>query len=130
MEDIALITQMISRYAVFEDVYVRSMSTADDELEKALIQLYTAILIYLSKATKYFQENSASVYCASTLDYQLIRIIERIIKSGLLAKSDLESYFQDIIKMQETVHRCSAIVNMRCECQCIGHWKALVNSLG
>jgi hypothetical protein len=106
---------MISRCAIFEDVYVRSILIADNELEKALIQLYAAILIYLSKATKYFQENSASVYYASTLDYQLIRIIERIINSRLLAKSDLESYFQNTIKMQETVSRCSTLVNMRCE---------------
>jgi hypothetical protein len=69
MEDIASITQMISRYVVFEVVYVQSMSTADDELERALIQFYAAILIYLSKAKKYFQENSASVYLCSTLDY-------------------------------------------------------------
>lgn len=65
MEDIASITQMICRYAVFEDVYVQSMSTADDELERALIQFYAAILIYLSKAKKYFQENSASEYLRS-----------------------------------------------------------------
>jgi hypothetical protein len=97
------------------------MSTADDELERALIEFYAAILIYLSKAKNYFQENSASVYLCSTLDYQLIRILERIIKSGLLAKSDLESYFQNIIKMQEIVDRCSALVNMRCEYQSIGH---------
>lgn len=73
MEDIASITEMIPRYAVFENVYMQSIPTADDELERVLIQFYAAILIYLSRAKKYFEENSASAYCASTLDYQLTR---------------------------------------------------------
>jgi hypothetical protein len=37
----------------------------------------------------------------------------RIIKSGLLAKSDLDSYFAAIATAQETVDRCSALVSMQ-----------------
>jgi hypothetical protein len=60
VEDAASIAEIICRYAVFENVYVQSVSVADDELMRALVRFYAAILIYLSKAKKYFQENSAS----------------------------------------------------------------------
>ncbi|KIM92814.1 hypothetical protein OIDMADRAFT_107066 [Oidiodendron maius Zn] len=113
MEDITSIAQMICRYAVFEDVYAQSISAADDELERALIRFYAAILIYLSKARKYFQENSA----------------KRIIKSGLLAKTDLESYFQNIIKTQETVDRCSDLVNMRFQIDAHEEMKCLLEQM-
>ncbi len=38
---------------------------------------------------------------------------ERILESGLLAKSDLESYFSAISTAQETVDRCSNLVGMQ-----------------
>jgi hypothetical protein len=37
----------------------------------------------------------------------------RILQSGLLAKSDIESYFGAIATAQETVNRCSCIVGMQ-----------------
>jgi hypothetical protein len=37
----------------------------------------------------------------------------RILKSGLLAKSDIESYFGAIATAQETVDRCSCVVGMQ-----------------
>jgi len=69
MEDAASIAEIICRYAVFENVYIQSVSIADDELERALVQFYTAILMYLSKAKEYFQENSASRYLS--FDFRL-----------------------------------------------------------
>jgi hypothetical protein len=62
MEGAALIAEMICRYAIFEDVYIQSVSPADHELERALVHFYAAILVYLSKAKSYFEENTASRY--------------------------------------------------------------------
>jgi len=51
---------MICRYAIFEDLYLCHQSPATEELKKALIQFYAAILGYLSKAKGYFDQNSTS----------------------------------------------------------------------
>lgn len=37
----------------------------------------------------------------------------RRLKSGLLAKSDIESYFSALATAQETVDRCSCVVGMQ-----------------
>jgi hypothetical protein len=60
IEGAASIAEIICRYAIFEDVYLQSTSPATDELTRALIQLYAAIVIYLSKAKSYFNQDSAS----------------------------------------------------------------------
>lgn len=65
--------ELICRYAVFEDLYLRSTSLATDELKRALVQLYAAIMIYLSKARRYFDQNSASKYRSSALGNGLIK---------------------------------------------------------
>ena len=62
IEAAALIAEIIARYAIFEDVYLQSTSPATDELKRSLVHLYTATMIYLSKAKSYFNQNSASQY--------------------------------------------------------------------
>jgi len=42
-----------------------------------------------------------------------MRIIERILESGLLAKSNIELCFRAIGSAQEIVDRCSGIVEMQ-----------------
>ena len=54
-----MIARMISRYTIFEDVYLHRASKATQELHEALVRLYTTILLYLSKAKQYFDQNSA-----------------------------------------------------------------------
>lgn len=53
-------------------------------------------MIYLSKAKSYFKQNSVSKIRFLIIEYVLIRFIERFLKSGLLAMSNLESYFDAI----------------------------------
>ncbi len=60
IEGAASIAEIICRYAIFEDVYLQSTSPATDELTRALVQLYAAVMIYLSKAKSYVDQNSAS----------------------------------------------------------------------
>jgi hypothetical protein len=60
IEEAALIAELICRYAIFEELYLQSASPATDELKRALVQMYAAIMVYLSKAKRYFDQNSAS----------------------------------------------------------------------
>jgi hypothetical protein len=60
IEGVASIAELICRYAIIQKYYTQSASTAGDELERALIELYAAIMVYLSKAKCYFDQNSAS----------------------------------------------------------------------
>lgn len=112
VESAASIGEIICRYAVFEDVYLQSPSSAADELQRALVTFYAAIMIYLSKVKSYFEQNSSGESDISTSEYQnpLMTFIVRRVKSGLLGKSDIESYFGAIATTQETVNRCSCLV--------------------
>ena len=65
----ALVAEMIYHYTIFEDLYLRSISLITDELKRALIQLYTAILIYLSKVKSYHDQNTVGKYRFSVLKY-------------------------------------------------------------
>jgi hypothetical protein len=60
IEGVASIAELICRYAIVQEYYTRSTSAAGDELERALIRLYAAIMVYLSKAKSYFDQNFAS----------------------------------------------------------------------
>ena len=70
IESAASVAEMICRYAVFEDLYLRSISLATDKLRRALVQLYTAILIYLSKVKSYYDQKTAGKYEFLDLKYQ------------------------------------------------------------
>ena len=115
VESAAFIGEIICRYAVFEDVYLQYPSAATDELRRALVRFYAAIMIYLSKVRRYFEQSSASSFRHSIFYgiYLDNIFIERVIKSGLLAKSDIESYFNEISTAQDIVDRCSSMVEMQ-----------------
>ena len=72
IEGVVLVAEMICRYAVFKDLYLQSISLVTDELKRALVQLYTAILIYLSKVKSYYDQNTAGKYRFLVLKYQPI----------------------------------------------------------
>ena len=66
VEGAASIAEIICRYAIYEKVYLQPPSPPIDssllainELQRALIKFYVAIMIYLSKAKSYFEQNSA-----------------------------------------------------------------------
>jgi hypothetical protein len=60
VENMTSVVQLIARYALFENLYLRQDMPAARELEKTVVQLYARILIYLSKAKSYLEQNSAS----------------------------------------------------------------------
>jgi hypothetical protein len=57
-EGLEHVSNLITRYAIFENIYLHGGSAAEDQLEHAIIRLYTAILTYLSKATRYYNRNT------------------------------------------------------------------------
>lgn len=62
VEGLAWIAELICRHAVLEDLYLRETSKAAEELQRALVTMYAAVLIYLSKAKRYLEQGSASQY--------------------------------------------------------------------
>lgn len=113
IESVNSIAEIICRCAIFERVCWQSLSSATHELQRALVKLYATIMIYLSKARSYFEQNTASKFLFLMIGYILTRLIERIAKSGLLRLSDIESHFGAIATAQENVDRCTRMVEMQ-----------------
>lgn len=88
-------------------------SVARDELQRALVRFYAAIMIYLSKAKSYFDQNTIGKFANLMIEYMLTTFAVRRIKSGLLPRSDIESSFDAIATAQEIVDRCAALVGMK-----------------
>ena len=86
------IARMIGRYAIFEDIYLRSASAASMELENALVRLYSTILMYQSKAKHFFEQSSA----------------KRIIRSVFVTEDELGSLAKKMDVEQVNVDRCAA----------------------
>ena len=72
VESATSIAEIICRYAVFEGVWRLSQSATASELVRALVIFYTAIMIYLSKAKSYFNENTACKFGVFIIEYILI----------------------------------------------------------
>jgi len=58
IEGAAWIAELIRKYEIVERLYLQSNSEAIRELEKTLVNFYTWILIYLSKAKRYLEKGS------------------------------------------------------------------------
>ena len=89
------IARMIGRYAVFEEIYLRSTSKASTELENALVQLYSTILMYQSKAKYFFEQSSA----------------KRIIRSVFVTEDEMGRLAKKMDVEQSIVDRCAATLN-------------------
>jgi DNA phosphorothioation-dependent restriction protein DptG len=60
LESVQTVVRAISRYALLELIYCESVtSDASLQLQNNIISVYSAILVFLCKAKKYFQQNSA-----------------------------------------------------------------------
>ncbi|OJJ30091.1 hypothetical protein ASPWEDRAFT_120837 [Aspergillus wentii DTO 134E9] len=58
VEGIETISQLITRYTIFETLYLDCNSPIRAELESALVRLYKKVLAYLVKAKRYFQTST------------------------------------------------------------------------
>jgi hypothetical protein len=63
IEFVSTVAELICRYTIVEQLCIGSVSTAKQELQQALIQLYATILLSLSKAVACFSLNNAGRCC-------------------------------------------------------------------
>jgi hypothetical protein len=60
LESVQIVVSAISRYVLLERIYCENVtSDAALQLQNNIILVYSAILVFLCKAKKYFQQNSA-----------------------------------------------------------------------
>ena len=60
IENLEAVSQLITRYAILEDLYLQRSSAARDKLEDMVVRLYAGILTFLASARKYFQSSAKS----------------------------------------------------------------------
>ena len=66
-EGIERVSNLITRYAIFEMIYLRATLTADvrDGLRESIIKLYAVVLEYLCKARRYYGYGTGSASAQS-----------------------------------------------------------------
>jgi hypothetical protein len=69
LEGMELVSNLITRYAIIEDLYLQTTSAAKDRLTQPLVKLYAAILKYLSKARRYYDRNTAGAFACPSLHH-------------------------------------------------------------
>lgn len=60
LEGLEYVTSLIARYAKVEDLYFNHISPTKGQLSMAIVRLYTAVLIYLARASKFYSRPTAS----------------------------------------------------------------------
>ena len=96
IEGVEKVTNIIARYAIFEDVYFRQKTSASDHLKSSLITLYASVLLFLVKSHQYFGKNTA----------------KRMLNSFGQSASVIEKAFDEVEKKQVEVDRTAQLVGM------------------
>lgn len=58
IEGLEMISNLITRYAVFESLYLVISSCTSDQIASSIVKLYTAMLGYLSCARRYYNQHT------------------------------------------------------------------------
>jgi len=69
IEGMEVITNLIARYAIFEDLYLRQAMTATARLKASLVALYAAILVFLGKGYRYYNQHTATRIAKSVVKF-------------------------------------------------------------
>jgi hypothetical protein len=60
LESVEVVVSAISRYALIEQIYCWDLtSEPSQQLQRSVVNVYSAILVFLCKAKKYFAQNAA-----------------------------------------------------------------------
>jgi hypothetical protein len=59
LKELRLITNLIARYAIIKDLYLREYLNAINQLLAFLVQLYAVILTFFNKTYRFFGQNTA-----------------------------------------------------------------------
>ena len=60
LEGLEYVSSLIARFAMVEALYLNQASTARDQLSESIVRLYSAVLLYLAKASKFYSRNISS----------------------------------------------------------------------
>lgn len=88
IEKIPEIEELICRNALVESLLKDAPSQAAEELSRALVKLYAAILTYLAQASSYYNSKDFSELTQSHHGHRLTNS-ERCVKYGAFASSSL-----------------------------------------
>ena len=83
VQGMELVSNLITRYAIFEDLYLQRISTVADQLSQSLVNLYAAVLKYLSETRRYYSQNTASSFDVPLPQIDPSRYADHFTKSGL-----------------------------------------------
>jgi hypothetical protein len=61
IEGVELVSRLVARYALVEELYLQGTSVEKDQLADSITRLYTTILVYLSKARRYYDRRTGGV---------------------------------------------------------------------
>lgn len=108
VEGVEKVTRMVSRYAIFEMVYMQHLSAASAALESALVTLYASILNFLGKACHLFGQGSTKRFFKAISESTTVAI-EDLLKAIEISEREVERSAQ-IVGM-ELLHRTSESVH-------------------
>ncbi|KAI9888993.1 MAG: hypothetical protein M1814_006051 [Vezdaea aestivalis] len=69
LEGMELVSHLINRYAIFEKLYLRKELLITDQLRRALIRLYSAVLRYLARAKRFYSQGSGKRLLKSVVQF-------------------------------------------------------------
>jgi hypothetical protein len=61
IEGLEFVSRLVARYALVEELYLQGTSVEKDQLADSITRLYAAILVYLSKARRYYDRRTGGV---------------------------------------------------------------------
>jgi hypothetical protein len=97
-----MVSNLITRYKIVEELYLSRPSPVRDELTKALLKLYGTVLVYLGKAGKYYKQNTPGKSVARKLTTCSNINSERVVKSAIQSP---ETYIKQILEEETRVRR-------------------------
>jgi hypothetical protein len=113
-ENIEAVSRCLCRCKILEHLYLGGTAAGVEQLESALVRLYGAVLICLMRFKNYFNQKKAGQYLFAWLFSQsshiLILLLARLISSILNDKGEFQASLNDIIKGQDDVNQCAALI--------------------
>lgn len=97
IEGVEIVTNIISRYGIFERVYFKEPTAASSRLREAVVVLYSSILAFLGKTYRYFGQNTVKRW-AKTLFHSPM--------------SDIEDALAKVEKKELEVDRTAQLISM------------------
>ncbi|KAI1864951.1 uncharacterized protein JN550_008497 [Neoarthrinium moseri] len=99
VEKIPVIVRQLCRSALMEELLAHTPRAAASELERALIKLHSATIMYLARTKAYWEQSTR----------------KRILRSLTLSTSDLEISFDKITDAQADVQTCFQIASVQAQ---------------